>query len=139
MDDAVFVRLLERGSNLQADGNPFLFRQGTFAQALTECFAGNVLHDEEIDSVLVIEVVDRSNVWMVELGQGQGFLAESFARRVKAQLAGREHFQGNIAVEALIPSAIDHAHSPGADLFDDLVMADSLADHGMGTCRWRES
>src|SRR5579859_1213133 len=139
MNDSVFVCLLERSGNLQADGNPFLFGQGAFGEALTECFAGNVLHDEEVDVVLDVEVVDRADVWMVEFGQGQGFLAESFARRVLSQLSGREDFQGNISVEPLIARSIDNAHSTGADLFEDMVMADSLADHGLGTCRWGES
>jgi hypothetical protein len=46
-----------------------------------------------------------------------------------AGLAGREDLDGDKAIEPRILSLVDLAHSAGAELLDDLIMKDSLADH----------
>jgi len=133
MHDAVFMRFLESGGNLQADSNALLFRQGTLGDTLTQCFTSNVLHDQEVHVALGIKVVDRSDVRVVKFGQGQRFSAETLTGRIVAELAGREDLQGHIAIQPLIEGAVDDTHSTRPDLFNDQVVADSLADHGKDT------
>ncbi len=59
---------------------------------------------------------------MVQRGDGACFTLESIA-----EVLGR-HLDGNIAADARIVRAVDVAHSARADLGDDLVGAEAIAD-----------
>ena len=41
----------------------------------------------------------------------------------------RQEFKGDKAMQAGVLSLIDHTHAPAAQLLDDAVMGDGLADH----------
>ena len=69
MDDARPMGPVETLRDLDAVAKRFLARQCTFVEALRERFAFEVLHHQEIDTVLVPDVVYRANIRMIELGQ----------------------------------------------------------------------
>ena len=56
-------------------------------------------------------------------GSGKGL-------RVPGDFIGQE-FQSDETMQLQILGLIDDTHSPAAEFFDDAVMGDSLADHGL--------
>src|SRR6266478_6822470 len=70
---------------------------------------------------------------MVQLGQRQGLIAEVSAGGIVAEGPRRQNLERHITLKLLIAGAIDHAHSTGANLFQDAVMAECLANHAEGT------
>ena len=60
---------------------------------------------------------------VVELGERHGLLAEVPASGLVTERARRQYFHGDVSVEQLIVSAVDHTHSAGSDLFEDAIMA----------------
>ena len=77
-----------------------------------------------------VEIVDGRNVRMIELGKGQRFLAEALSHRGIGKAPGRQDLDGDIALQPHIAGAIDVAHASGADLLQNGVVPEALADHG---------
>ncbi len=51
----------------------------------------------------------------------------------------RQELQGNIATQAGVFSLVDHTHPTTAELLQDFVVGNGLADHGVGTRRLSSS
>ena len=66
---------------------------------------------------------------MIELRQGHRFRAEALENFGLAGEFGLEHLDGDFAFEHGIEAAKDRAHTAFTDFFDDLIIADHLADH----------
>ena len=129
VDDAVLVGFLERRSDLEPERGDFFFRETFAAQLLRKRGAGDELHDQEVDTFLRIEVVDCGDVRVVQFREGEGFFPKTFAGGFVSEDSGRQNFQRDVAVKPFVMGAIDDAHPPGADFFEDKVAADGLADH----------
>jgi hypothetical protein len=56
--------------------------------------------------------------------------------RVFGQRAWGQNLQGYVAVELFVTRPIDHAHPALADLFDDAIVRNCLADHGGEDRSW---
>jgi hypothetical protein len=82
---------------------------------------GDVLHDQEIDTIPGVEIGHCLDVGMVEPRQSEGFFAKAFAA-LFSQGARREDFEGDIAVQALVMGTVHHTHAAGPDLLKDAVM-----------------
>jgi len=75
------------------------------------------------------DFVDGANIGMVESGSGAGFATKAFeSLRVARELVGQK-FEGDEAAEFGVFRLVDDAHTAAAELLDDAVMRDSLADH----------
>jgi len=48
-------------------------------------------------------------------------------------LRGRKNLQRDVTVELPVGGAVHVAHAEGADLLDDPVVGEGLADHGAGS------
>jgi hypothetical protein len=66
---------------------------------------------------------------MIQLGQSESFLAEFLADGFIGESAGRKNFQRDVAVKFFVVSAIDHAHSTGADVFNDAIVTERITKH----------
>jgi hypothetical protein len=77
------------------------------------------LHHQEVHTLLRVEIVNGSDVGMVELGESSGLMVEAFAGGFVRQRTRRQNFDGYFAVEVFIAGAINSTHSAGADLVDD--------------------
>ena len=116
-------------SQLQAQAN-YLFRgQRSRSQLLVERFSGDVFRDQKVGLAVGIKVVDGGDVRVVELGQGEGFLAKTLAGSLVRQGAGRQDFYGNIAFQLLVMRQKDHSHPARADLLHDAVVAEIFPEH----------
>ena len=124
MDDSLPVRRFERFGNLFREAKRLFERDGTFLQALEKRVAGHELEDEKPDPVDFLESVDRSDVRMIErreklcltleASQPIGSVGESF----------RKDFDGDIALELRVASAVDLPHPTCADGLNNLVEAE---------------
>ncbi len=80
---------------------------------------------------LLVNFVDRADVGMVQRGSGLRFALEAGeGLRVFGNVVGQE-LQGDEAVQLHVLSLVDHTHAAAAELLDDAVVRDGLADHGI--------
>ena len=70
------------------------------------------------------DVVNGHDVGVVEAGGGLGLGPEALEVFGRRQRPGQQHFQGDDAVEALLPRLENDAHAAAGDLFLDLVIAE---------------
>jgi hypothetical protein len=140
MDDAGFVRGLERIGDLARDRQRFGERDGTALNAVREVLAPDQLHDERHVTAgaarRVLEAVDLGDVGMIQGGQRPRLALEAGETLdIHRERAG-ENLQRHVAPEPRIPRAIHLAHSAGADRGDDLVRAETGTDRQSHRLFW---
>src|ERR1700679_2991296 len=91
----------------------------------------NELHDDVVLAILLTGVIDGGNMRMIETRQGKSFNAEASASFAIRKHAGREHFDGDFALELFIAGAIDNAHAAHANRLQD-----GIADN-VGAVDWK--
>ncbi len=93
-----------------------------------------VFHGDKRQAILLANVVNRADVGMIERRGSLGLTLEPAERlRVTRDLI-RQELQGHETVQPSVLGLIDHAHSAAAELFNDAVVRDSLADHAVRSC-----
>ena len=80
-------------------------------------------------AVVLADFIDGADVGMVQRGGGAGFAAEAFERLWVVATVVRKELQGDEATELGVFGFVDHAHPAAAELFDNAVVRDGLADH----------
>ena len=76
------------------------------------------------------DFVDGADVGMIQSGRRSRLAPEAFQRlRIFGQLVGQE-LQGDEAAELSVLGLVDHTHPAAAELLDDAVVRNGLADHG---------
>src|SRR5260370_20684911 len=91
------------------------------------------LHDNEPLAVMLRNLINRTDIGMVQGRCCAGLPAEAFQNlRVLGNVV-RQKFQGDETTEHRILCLVDDTHAPAAQLLDSAVVRDGLADH------WRES
>lgn len=66
---------------------------------------------------------------MVDPRECQPFFAEALACFLAGERALGQHFDRNVTLEMLVPGAVNLPHAAGADLFEDVVVGEPLANH----------
>jgi hypothetical protein len=115
MHDALPVRLVERIGYLKGDLKSFLDFQPPFGETCFERLAFEILHYQEIDSVLVPDIVEGTNMRVVQIRNG---LRLAFEPNTQIGILGQMLWQDldrNRALQAAIAGAVDFAHSTGSD------------------------
>jgi hypothetical protein len=82
--------------------------------------------DESFAGVFA-DIVDGTDVGMVERGGGAGFALEALQRLEVVGDFFRKKFEGDKAAQAGVFSLIDHAHATAAEFFDDAIVRNDLA------------
>ena len=91
-------------------------------QPLGEIVARDESHDEVDEVVPLLDVVDRNDIRMAELGRRFGFAKKPLADvRPKGQL-GRKELYRDVALEALVHGTIDDSHAATPDLAVQLIV-----------------
>ncbi len=128
MDDARAVGAVERVANLIRDGECLVNRQapGT-AKEVGERLPFEVLEHEIVEPALVADVVDRTDVRIVQRGNCACFVLEAPPRFRVRDERGREHLDGDRAIESRVASAVHLPHAARPELRDDLVRAEARA------------
>src|SRR5581483_7856707 len=79
--------------------------------------------------------VNRADVRVIQRGGRLGFaLKAAESLRILGNIVGKK-FKRHKAMQASVFRLVDHAHASAAELLDDPVMRDGLADHGRGNGR----
>ena len=84
---------------------------------------------------VVPDVVERADVRMIERGDALRFALEARPELGIGREGGRQHLDGDGALEAGVAGLVDLAHAAGADGADDLVRSEARAGgqgHGEG-------
>ncbi len=85
--------------------------------------AVDVLHDEEVQLLILINVVCVDDVGMIEGGDGPRLAVEAFEGRLVVRLGGGQDFDGDPATHQLVLAQVNASHAAGAELFEDFVLA----------------
>src|ERR1700690_2395310 len=96
-------------------------------------YAVDMFHDDEGVAVLLPDVMGRTDVRVIQCG---GSLCLALEAGHRLRILGnffRQELDRDKSVQARVFSLVDHAHPAAAQLFDNAVMRNGLADH------WRES
>src|SRR3984957_19428407 len=132
MDYALVVRGGEPVAHLNAEPHDFAFGKRAGGQLFIQRNTRNQFHGEKIEAILAAEGIDRLDIRMIQLSQSQCFLTKLLSGLVVRQEPGRKHFERDFAVEVLVQSAVNHAHSTGAQLAKDQVVLYFLTDQVPG-------
>src|SRR5215472_5956504 len=89
-----------------------------------------ILHGDERLPMLIVNLVNRADVWVIE-GRGSPGLTLEAAQglRVLCHLVG-EGLEDNETIQFDILSLVDDAHPTTAELLDDAVVRNSFYNHG---------
>ncbi len=105
-------------SNLEHLGK----RDGAALNDVFQRLARNIFHDNEVETVVFIDRVDRNDVWMIERRSGAGLLNQAAFRGLVADCFRRQKLERNHSAQLLIFGLIDVAHAALTDLSDDTIM-----------------
>ena len=129
MHDALLVRGLERLRDLRAERAGARLGQRTVREQVGERLARDVLHHEEFDVTVLIEIEQRRDAGMEQARESPRLDAESLARLFVSERVLADQLERDLAIEPRVGGAPHHAHPALAEPPDDLVPAERAADH----------
>ena len=100
--------------------------------AMLERLAVQELHGDEVPAFVLVDVVDGADVGMVEGRCRLRLALESLERVPVPGHLFREELQRDGALEPGVFRLVDDTHPPAAELFQNPVVRNGLADHGEG-------
>ena len=87
------------------------------------------LHSDERPAALLPDLINRADVGVIQGRGSLGFPLETRqSLRVFADFV-RQEFEGNKTMESGVLSLVDHSHPTTAELLDNAVVRNGLADH----------
>ncbi len=129
VDDALTMRIPERVEDLPHDPHDIGDLEALVRlEALLELATLHELHRDVPDAVVLAEVVDGHDVWVIEPARRLRFAAEAgdHGRGIFAgKLFGADGLERDDALDRRIVALVDDAHRPAPDLAPDLVFADA--------------
>ena len=90
---------------------------------------GDVLHRDEVDTLVLPDVVDRDDVRMIERGGGSGLVDEALSALFADRSVVPEQLDGDGPSEAHVDRTVDDAHAAFTDRRQYLVMRQRLRRH----------
>ena len=99
----------------------------TAVEDVAERAAADQRHGQEGHTLGDLEVVDRQDVRVVELGERLRLRFEPLDESLVLEKLWRQRLERHLAAEGLLDRAIDDGHAAAAEALDDLVLADSCA------------
>jgi hypothetical protein len=129
VDDVLLMRRFERVRDLLRDRQRLVDRDRAARDSRRQVVALDQFHDQGGEVWGLLEAVDRPDVRMVEGRERFGFTLKA---RKAIRIAGhrcRQHLDRRRPLQIAVDRAIDLAHSAFAELGDDGIRPDCLADH----------
>ena len=114
------MRVVERERDLRADRDEDVAAR-VLLQRLPQRAAGQVLHRDEVLTLVRADLEDRDDVGVAERGERLGLLAQPALRVAVEQL------ERDVALEGRVVGQEDRAHAAVAELPHDAIAADG--DH----------
>jgi len=92
------------------------------------------LHGDEGMAILIADIVDGTDVGMIESGGGLGLTSKSRQRlRIPGDFV-RQELERDETVQSRVFGFVDHAHAALAELFENLEIANLGSDHDALPC-----
>ena len=99
-----------------------LLLQHVAGDDLLEARPVHVLHDEEVQLLVLVDVVGADDVRVVEGGDGPGLAVEPVQVRRVVELLDRQHLERDEPLHERVFAQVDRAHAAGADQFEQPVL-----------------
>jgi hypothetical protein len=131
MNDPLAMRGIHciRNLNRHTEQNVILDRLPCYA--VLQSRAVQELHGDERFAVLVVNFVDGADVGMIQCRGSLGFsLKAGKCLRILGYFVGQE-LESYKPAELYVLGLVDHTHPAAAELLDDAVVRDGLADQGI--------
>ena len=123
MDDSCAVRRGKRVSNLGPNLKRLVERERALREPLLERFALQVLHDQEVEPVLVAHIEHGADMRMTKRGERLGFPFEPLSQvRIRGDILGK-NLNRDRAVQPSVRGLIHLAHAAGAQRAGDFGTA----------------
>ena len=129
MHDALRVRGVKGVGDLDTEIDNLVNLEHAAGDAIVEGLALHPLHHDEWLALVFTDVVHRADVGVVQRGGGPRFDAKPFHSLPISRQFFRDEFEGNLAAKAGVVSAVNDAHTAGAELVDHPIMRNRFADH----------
>ena len=129
MDDPEGVRRLERFGDLAGDRQRLVDRDRAQGGALGQGRALDELQDQRPEAAGLYEVVDTTDVRVVERGQNPGLALEAGKALGVGDESLRQQLDGDLATEPRVAGPPHLAHTALTQLGGDLEMRQRPADH----------
>ncbi len=130
MDDALLVSRPQALGGLDGEVERLIELERAFGDRVADGLTLDELHDDKGAPVGFVDVVDDRYVGMGQCRGGFSFTPKARGDRVVIQQMGGEKLQSDRALELGVLGLVDDTHAAFAELLGDLVVRDSLADHG---------
>jgi hypothetical protein len=127
MDDAGLVRRRQGVGDLPRDRQRLGDRDRALRQPVGQCRPLDQFEDERLRPARLLEAVNRADVGMVQRGERPGFALEAGDAFVALRHGGREHLDGDVAVESCVARAVHLAHSALTEQAGDVIRAEAGA------------
>src|ERR1051326_8468947 len=123
MYDAAAMCLFQGVGDLNAEFHDLRYRDRASFQTISESFPVDVLHDEEVTTILSADVVQYAYVRVIQAGDDLRFALKALATNGVGRDIGRENLDGDCTLEADVSRTIHFSHSAHAESCDDLIGA----------------
>src|SRR5713101_4368211 len=132
MDYAFRVGGIKRVGNLNRQTEQNIGLYGFAGDTMLQRHPVEKLHDKKWMAILLPDLMDGADIGMIECRRRLGLALEAGqGLRVFGDVIGQK-LQGHKSVEGHVLGLVDHAHAAAAQLLDDPVVRDGLADHQTG-------
>ena len=103
-------------------------RQRASGETLGEALPLDQAHREVMLPLVLADLIDRHDRRMIEVGRRLGLDIEAANRILISELAGQDHFEGDLPVEAHLTRLEYNPHAAAGQLADDLIIAEVMDD-----------
>ena len=124
MNDPAFVRGFQRLRDLPRNRQRLIDRTRSARDPLREVFALDQLHDQCERVARPFEAVNLRDVRMIERGEDFGLALEPRQPLSVLGHVGRQHLEGDLALQRRVLGPVDLAHAAGAQEGEDFVGAE---------------
>src|ERR1700686_3983522 len=121
------MRDRQRLGDSDANLENFVQRHRTLTKARGESFAFEELHDQVIGAILRADVIEMTNVRMVQRGNGPGLALHALLEFRRRRKMRSENFDRDRAIQTGIQRTVNFPHSAGAQRRLDFIGAEFRA------------
>jgi hypothetical protein len=123
MNEAGAMRVPEGSADLDANAKDLSQWQRSTLKSPGQRFAIQELHDEELCAGILTEVIERTNVRVIEDRDRARLSVESRTPEHSVFVARAQHFDGHDTIEAGVERAVNLAHASAAETLDEPICA----------------
>src|ERR1700693_292754 len=132
MDDSFAVGSIERVGDVDTEIEEQFQIQGAARDAVLQRFAVKTFHGDVGLPIFLANFVNGADVGMIQRGGRSRLAAKSLERLVVFSHFFGKKFQRDVPAEVSILGFVHDTHTTAAELFDDAVMGDGLANERVG-------